>query len=411
MSNIPNLRFKGFGEPWEQCKLENVIEEVIDNRGKNPPYYCEEGIPIIDNYMIKNSGYPDLSKANRYIDDYLYENFIRKYNKVDDILITLVGNGIGNIALFPSEKAVIVQNTLGLRVLEDKLFMYYELLFKNSEIVKLDRGMAQPSIRQDELKNIEILIPNMREQSRIGLFLKELDNLITLHQRKCYEMKELKKYMLQKLFPKKDSNIPEIRFKGFTEAWEQRKFGECYKMSSGYAFKQSDYCEVGIPIINGESIQHGTISSVNLNYLPMSFSEKYLSFILKTNDIVVGLNRPITNGKLKIAQIPFKFNNSLLYQRAGKISYLKNIDKYFTYILLSQEILKHTKKESVGSDQPFISTVKLDRWKMMIPNEYKEQHEIGDFFKQLDNLITLHQHKYEELKEIKKYMLSNIFPK
>ena len=88
-------------------------------------------------------------------------------------------------------------------------------------------------------------------------------------------------------------------------------------MSSGYAFKQSDYCEVGIPIINGESIQHGSISSYNLNYLPISFFEKYQSFTLKTDDIVVGLNRPITNGKLKIAKIPFKFNNSLLYQSAG----------------------------------------------------------------------------------------------
>ena len=199
-SNVPEIRFTGFTDAWEQRKLGSIVIETIDNRGKNPPYYCESGIPIIDNFMIKNSGYPDLSTAVRYIDKYLFENFIRKHNKVNDILITLVGNGIGNIALFPKKEAVIIQNTLGLRFTENEIFMYYTLLFQNYKIIKLDRGMAQPNIRQDELKDIYLHIPTMNEQIKLEKYFQSLDNLITLHQRKLEKLQNIKKACLEKMF-------------------------------------------------------------------------------------------------------------------------------------------------------------------------------------------------------------------
>lgn len=183
------------------------------------------------------------------------------------------------------------------------------------------------------------------------------------------------------------------------KVWEQRKFSDCYRMSSGYAFKMSDYCDGGIGLINGESIQHGIINDDNLNHLPESFIQQYPDFVLKEGDIVVGLNRPITNGNIKIARIPSKYNDSLLYQRAGKIVYKENCDKNFSYVLLSQEILKHTLVEAVGSDQPFISTSKLDKWQMMIPSNIEEQKKIGNYFRNLDHLITLHQCKCKDIDE------------
>ena len=199
-SNIPEIRFKEFTDVWEQRKLEEFVIDTVDNRGKNPPYYCESGIPIIDNFMIKNNGYPDLKNATRYLDNYLFNNFIRKYNEIDDVLITLVGNGIGNIALFPKEKSAIIQNTIGLRFKDNKKFMYYTLLSKNGMILKLDRGMAQPSIRQDELKDIDINIPIVKEQDKIAKLMTNIDNLITLHQRKLEKLKNIKKSMLDKMF-------------------------------------------------------------------------------------------------------------------------------------------------------------------------------------------------------------------
>ena len=271
-------------------------------------------------------------------------------------------------------------------------------------------GSDQPFISTSKLDKWQMMIPkDIEEQHKIGEYFSNLDNLITLHQRKCDEMKKMKKFMLQKMFPKNGQKNPEIRFDGFTDDWEQRKFSDYYKMSSGCAFKMSDYCEDGIGLINGESIQHGIINDDNLNHLPESFIEQYPDFILKEGDIVVGLNRPITNGNLKIARIPSKYNDSLLYQRAGKVVYKEECDRDFSYVLLSQEILKHTLVEAVGSDQPFISTSKLDKWQMMIPKDIEEQHKIGEYFSNLDNLITLHQRKVDNLKNLKKYMLQNMF--
>ena len=203
--------------------------------------------------------------------------------------------------------------------------------------------------------------------------------------------------------------VPKLRFPEFTDDWEQRKFSDCYRISSGYAFKMSDYCDDGTDLINGESIQHGIINDDNLKHLPKTFVQQYPDFVLKEGDIVVGLNRPITNGNLKIAKIPNKYNGSLLYQRAGKIVYKEDYDINFTYVLLSQEILKHTLIEAVGSDQPFISTSKLEKWRMMIPTDSEEQHKLGDYFRNLDYLITLHQRKLEKLERLKKGVMQKLF--
>ena len=151
-----------------------------------------------------------------------------------------------------------------------------------------------------------------------------------------------------------------------------------------------DYVAEGVQIVNGESIQHGNISTENMNYLPESYKEEYSKFILKAGDIVLGLNRPITNGNLKIATVPYQLDGSLLYQRAGRIEYVNDIDSNFSFTFLSNEILKHTLKEAVGSDQPFISTSKLSNWKMILPGNCDEQEKIGSLFKRLDDTIALH---------------------
>ncbi len=200
-ADTPEIRFKGFSGEWEETKLNDLIEFIVDNRGKNPRYYCTEGIPIIDNFMIKNNRYPTLNEATRFIDENLFDNFIRKYNELNDILITLVGNGIGNITLFPKEKSVIIQNTLGLRFSNEKIFMFYCLLSKNREIKHLDRGMAQPSIRQDELLDIDIRIPkHIIEQTKIGNYFQKLDRQIELQLQEIEKLKNIKKASLAKMF-------------------------------------------------------------------------------------------------------------------------------------------------------------------------------------------------------------------
>lgn len=189
------------------------------------------------------------------------------------------------------------------------------------------------------------------------------------------------------MFPRNGECFPEVRFPGFTDAWEQRELGDMYDIVSGFAFKMSDYVQVGVPIINGESIQHGDVITRNLNFLP----REYQNFIVDSGDIVLGLNRPITNGNLKIAQVPKELHGPLLYQRAGKVIILNNSDINFSYQLLGREVQKFVLKEAVGSDQPFISTNKLKKWLICVPVSKEEQLKIGNIFSQLDHLITLHQ--------------------
>lgn len=128
-------------------------------------------------------------------------------------------------------------------------------------------------------------------------------------------------------------------------------------------------------------------------------------------DIVLGLNRPIIDGTLKISRIPADIKKSLLYQRAGKIIFKVNMDENFTYQLLSKEVLTFTKKEAVGSDQPFITTTKLNKWDLYFPVKDKERRNIGSLFNNIDNIITLHQRKLNNLKLKKKALLQKLFPK
>lgn len=207
------------------------------------------------------------------------------------------------------------------------------------------------------------------------------------------------------------ANKPRIRFSEFTEDWGQRKFGELFTLKSGVAFKLSEYTKTGIPIINGESIKAGEISLEKVNYLPSEYQYKYQESLLFPGDIVLGLNRPIIDGALKISRIPSEIKTSLLYQRAGKIIFKVNMEKNFTYQLLSKEVLDFTRKEAVGSDQPFITTTKLNKWNLYFPVKDEERRKIGSLFDNINNIITLHQRKLKKLNLVKKALLQKLFPK
>ena len=205
--------------------------------------------------------------------------------------------------------------------------------------------------------------------------------------------------------------VPKLRFPGFTEPWEQRKFGELFILKSGVAFKLSEYTKTGIPIINGESIKAGKISLEKVNYLPNEYQYKYQECLLFPGDIVLGLNRPIIDGELKISRIPSDIKTCLLYQRAGKIIFKVNMEENFTYQLLSKEVLTFTRREAVGSDQPFITTTKLNKWNLYLPVKDEERRKIGNLLDNINNIITLHQRKLEHLKLKKKSLLQKLFPK
>lgn len=167
---------------WQKIPLKDVVDLVVDNRGRNPDHYVLKGIPVIDNVLIKGERKIDLDEARRFIDDDTYSSFIRKYNQENDVLITLVGNGYGNVALSPKEKSIIMQNTIGLRCndLGDNVYLFYNLSLNKRSLTDLNIGAAQPSIKVGDLLNVELTIPPVTEQRAIATVLSSLDDKIEL---------------------------------------------------------------------------------------------------------------------------------------------------------------------------------------------------------------------------------------
>lgn len=183
---------------WQYSTLSDVIALVADNRGRNPDSYSDEGIPVIDNYLIISEGRVNLNEVKRYIDELTYKNFIRKNIQEDDILITLVGNGYGKVALTPSEKCVIIQNTIGIRCnsQNNNIFLYYLLKNNRKALMNLNIGAAQPSIKVGNLTSLEFQFPPLAEQKAIARVLSTLDDKIELNR----QMNETLESMAQALF-------------------------------------------------------------------------------------------------------------------------------------------------------------------------------------------------------------------
>ena len=416
MANKPRIRFKGFTEDWEQRKLNDF---GIATGGTSLESEFVDG----GNYKVISIG--SYSEESVYNDQGLRVNKSDKtksriLNKNDLTMIlndkTASGNIIGRVLLIDQDNTY-VYNQRTERIEVDRknflpIFLYHMLNAPEQRkyIVKASQGNTQIYVNWSAISNINYMIPQLLiEQEKIAYLFSLINKDITLHQCKLEKLKLTKKALLQKLFPKNGKHIPEIRFKGFNDTWEQRKFGELFILKSGVAFKLSEYTKNGIPIINGESIKAGKISLEKVNYLPNEYQYKYQECLLFPGDIVLGLNRPIIDGELKISRIPSDIKTSLLYQRAGKIIFKVNMEENFTYQLLSKEVLTFTRREAVGSDQPFITTTKLNKWDLCLPVKDEERRMIGNLLDNINNIITLHQRKLERLQEVKKGLLQKMF--
>lgn len=205
--NTPNIRFKEFAGDWEQRKLREFVDKAVDNRGKTPPLDENGTHPLIEVAAL-GGVHPDYSKVEKYLNNDSFKNHLRAYIKDGDILFTTVGS-IGLVSLMDSrEEAAIAQNIVAFRAKENFVSEYLYALFSNEEnqykAKRIVMGAVQPSIKVSQLVNVEyILTKNVKEQKKIGEYFTNLDTLITLHQRKCDDLKEVKKFMLQNMFPQK----------------------------------------------------------------------------------------------------------------------------------------------------------------------------------------------------------------
>ena len=202
-------------------------------------------------------------------------------------------------------------------------------------------------------------------------------------------------------------NVPGLRFPGFEDVWKEKNLGRVLDIKSGKAYKENEYTIKGVPLLQGENINHNKLKKPTV-FLPDSYLNDNKNTILEKDDIVVGLNRPIIKNQLKIAKVSNEFIPGILYQRSGKIIYDKSKPDFYLNFF-DKQIKEFVLKESVGSDQPFISTIQLKKKRVYIPVNENEIVLLNHFFSKLDRQIELEEQKLAKLEEQKKGYMQKIF--
>lgn len=396
MVNTPNVRFNGFTDDWEQRKLGEIVD-FLDTQRKplegakrvsgQYPYYGASG--IVD-----------------YVEGYIF----------DEELVLLSEDG-ANITdrNYPISFLVSGKYWVNNHVHVLKTKINYENNFvcnslERKDYTQYNTGMAMPKLNQEVCRNIPIMCPQYDEQKKIGDYFRNIDHLITLHQHKCDETKELKKYMLQKMFPQKGKKVPEIRFAGFTDDWERSKLEDFGKATGGTSI-ESEFSENGIykVISIGSYSENGVYNDQGLRAV---VSEKTRNRILNKGDITMILNDKTASGNIIGRVILIEESGVYVYnQRTERIEI--NTEKYdslFIYEMLNApEIRNKIVKQSQGNTQIYVNWPVISLTEYFVPKK-EEQGIIGQYFQQLGHLITLHQRKCDQLKEVKKFMLHNMFP-
>lgn len=257
----------------------------------------------------------------------------------------------------------------------------------------------------NDFLNETFLVPSVKEQKQIGAFLNKLDNLITLHQRKCEQTKKMKKYMLQKMFPQNGAKVPEIRFDGFTYDWEQRKLGDVAEFSKGNGYSKGDLIESGTPIILYGRLytKYETIISEVDTYVEAKEGSVYS----KGGEVIVPASGETAEDIARAATVDK--SGILLGGDLNVVMPNKDINPAFLAISISNgNSQRELSKKAQGKSVVHIHNEEIRNLVIPFPNKV-EQNKIVAYFANLDHLITLHQRKCDELKKMKKYMLQNMF--
>ncbi|WP_097558322.1 restriction endonuclease subunit S [Levilactobacillus brevis] len=399
-AKYPQLRFKGFTDPWEQRKLSDFSKTTYG--GGTPKTavteYWDGNIPWIQS---SNLTVDDVQEVNldKFITDDAIKNSAAKLIPANSIaIVTRVG--VGKLTLMKQEFATS-QDFLSLSELhvdeQFGLYSIYKLLQKELNNIQ---GTSIKGMTKADLLTKDIMIPVEKdEQIKIGSFFKQLDHLITLHQRKLAKLKELKQGYLQKLFPRNGSKFPQLRFAGFADAWEQRNFGELYKKNlernkdqfssdrtisiATMRFKKEGNGAAEDSLVSYKVLREGDIAFEGHTSKRFAFGR----FVL--NDIGDGIMSPRFTTLRPTQDMPIKFWKQYIHYEPIMRYPIVNSTKLGTMMneLVVDEFL----------NQP-----------VLVP-ELSEQQKIGSFFKQLDGTITLHQSKLEKLQELKKGYLQKMF--
>lgn len=410
----PKIRFKGFTKDWEQRKFGSLLEET-----RNKTIFEDEDTLL------------SCAIDGMYLNSELFSHFRGSSNigylkvKKNDLILSAQNLHLGNCnvnlrfehgIISPAYKVyeLVGCNPLFMQAWVKKDSTKDFFLKSSTE----GASVCRKNIVWEELYKQELPVPSIEEQTKVGEYFYSLDHLITLHQRKCDQTKNLKKYMLQKMFPQNGAKVPEIRFDGYTYDWEQRKFGEVLISLQNNTLSRADLSnETGIAknVHYGDVlIKFGDVLDVSREQLPMIKDEKILdkykaSFLQNGDVIIADTAEDTTVGKCsEIAglrdEVVLSGLHTIPYRpvekfATGYLGYYLNSDAYHDQLIPLMQGIKVTS----------ISKSAMKDTDIVYPKSTEEQAMIGSYFQSLDHLITLHQRKCDELKKMKKYMLQNMF--
>ena len=388
--NQPALRFAGFADAWEQRKLGEIVTKQIKGKAQ------------LENLQHGSVEYLDASRLNG--GNVLLSNGIQNVLQ-DDILILWDGSKAGTV--YTGFTGVLGSTLKAYQVGSNSQFVYQFLKYNQDNIYANYRTPNIPHVQKDFLDVFEISLPLDQEQAVIGNFFRQLDEAIAAHQRKLEKIKELKNSLLHKMFPKDGETVPELRLSGFTDAWEQRKLGECGYTKSGVGFpEQEQGGKEGIPFLK--------VSDMNLdgNEITITIANHYVS----ESQIKKRGWRPINDvpaiifakvgAALLLDRKRLVLNNFLIDNNMMAYCLGLDWDIYFCKNLF--EFIKLSDLSQVGA-LPSLRGEDIENLDITLPANKHEQTAIGNFFRQLDTVIEAYQQKSNQLHTLKTALLGKMF--
>ena len=380
----PEIRFKGYSEEWEERELLQLVDV---RSGRDYKHLSNGDIPVYGTggYMLS------VNEALSYNEDAIG---IGRKGTIDKPYILKAPFWTVDTLFYAVPKG------------NNNLDFIFDLAQKINWKQK-DESTGVPSLSKVAINGIQVFIPNCIEQSQIGNFFKLLDHLITLHQRKYDKLVTVKKAMLEKMFPKNGADVPEIRFKGFTGAWEERKLDSIFnKIRNAFVGTSSPYyVDEGHFYLESNNVKDGQINRKSEIFINDEFYEKQKDNWLHTGDMVMVQSGHVGHS----AVIPPELNNSAAH---ALIIFAEPKEKICSYFLNFQFQTKQIKKGidniTTGNTIKHILSSEMKKFDVLLP-EYDEQSKIGKYFQNLDHLITLQQRELEKLKNIKKACLEKMF--
>ena len=416
-SLTPQIRFKGFTEAWEQRKLGELME-VTSVRRVHQDEWTTQGVRFLrarDLVAYANNTEIELPL---YISKELYEKYTAQSGKVEigDLLVTGVGTiGVPWLVETPSPVYFKDGNIIWFKNKNAIYGKYFYYAFTSAFIqnfIKESAGTGTVGTYTiDTGKKTPIYIPPTFEQHKIASAMKRFDSLITLHQRKLNALKKIKSALLEKMFPKNGSNVPEIRFTGFTEAWEQRKLSELTTMHARIGWQNlrtSEFLDSGnYYLITGTDFENGYVNLSTCHYVNKDRYDQDPNIQIDNGSILI--TKDGTLGKVALVQgldKPATLNAGVfnVVIRNEKI-----VDNGYLYQYLKAPfLLNYVAQTATGGTIKHLNQSILVDFPVSMPSK-GEQELIGDAFLRLDNLITLHQRKLDALKKIKSALLEKMF--